>query len=190
MVTRQSPDDGDMEERGAARHVIVAGGAGILVGAALAAGADDSRRNVLDRSTTGAVALSLLLLGLAAWHFYAWRPGKLFSISLLAAGALLLTLVDFGDGEPIRSQGYTGVELVARWLVIASAVVVLIGVVWSLIGVAGSARRRSEGEAASVAWWRRWWMPVAGVTIALWVLGVVWSLIGLIFGSSGQAPGE
>jgi hypothetical protein len=164
-----------MEARRIRQHAIVAGGVGVLVGAALAAGADDSSRDVWDRSTTGALALSLLLAGLAAWHFQAWGLGKLIAIGVLAASGLVVHLADFGDGTPVWSQGWTGVELVARWLVIASAAVVLIGVLWSFVELTRSPRSRSEDVAASVSWWRKWWILVVGIAVGLWVLGLIFS---------------
>jgi hypothetical protein len=60
-------------------------------------------------------------------------------------------------------------------LVIASAAVVLIGVLRSFIEVAGSAERRSEDVAASVAWWRKWGLAVVGAAVALWFLGQVFA---------------
>ena len=168
VVAGQWPVGRDLDGWRIGRLVILAGGLGMVVGVALAAGPQDSETGL-------GLALSLLLLGLAAWHFWAWGLGRLVAIGLLAAGALQFTLVDFADGEPIWSQGYSGDDLVGNWLVIASASVVLIGVVWSLIEVVGSAERRSQEVAASVAWWRKWGLMVVGVAVALWVLGQVFS---------------
>ncbi len=112
------------------RLLIVAGGVGMVVGA---------------RGETGGVALPLLILGLAAWHFWAWQRGqhfrvwgfgKLVAIGLLATLALGFTQYDFRDGTP---------ELDAReWLGIASLAVVGIGLLWSFVEVIGSPERRSE----------------------------------------------
>lgn len=170
----ESPRTGRVDGWRIGRLVVLAGGLGILVGAVLAAGVDDSPRGLLDRSTTGSLALSSLLLGLAAWHFLAWGLGRLVAVGLMAAGALQFTLYDFGDGTPLWEE-FTGVELVAGWLVVVSAAVVLIGVVWSFVELIRSPERRSEDVAASVAWWRKWGMLVVGVAVALWVLGQIFS---------------
>ncbi|NIR38080.1 MAG: hypothetical protein GWN79_13755, partial [Actinobacteria bacterium] len=60
--------------------------------------------------------------------FRAWGIGKLVVVGVVAWGLMSLTLVDFGDGSPLWDQHYEGTELVARWLLIGSAGVVLIGV--------------------------------------------------------------
>jgi hypothetical protein len=134
-----------------------------------------SGRDLLQKGSVGSLVVTLLLLGLAAWHFRAWGLAKLVAVGLLAAGGLNLTLVDFGDGDLLWEQGYTGAELVAHWLLVVWAAVVLVGVLWSFIEVAGSTDRRSADVAASVAWWRRWGLAVVGVAVALWVLGLVFA---------------
>ena len=116
------------------RLLIVAGGVGMVVGA---------------RSETGGVALPLLILGVAAWHFWAWGRGKRFRawglgklvvIGLLATLALGFTQYDFRDGTP---------ELDARgWLGIASLAVVGMGVLWSFVELIWSPERRSEDRTA------------------------------------------
>lgn len=158
------------------RLMILAGGIGMVVIAALAAGTDSSSQDLRNRGTIGSLALSLLLLGLAAWHFRAWGLGKLLAIGLVAAGGVLFTLVDAGDGDMLWEQGFTGVELVAKWLMVASAAVALVGVLWSFFELTRSAGRRSEDVAASVAWWQKRWMLVVAAAVALWVLGQIVSL--------------
>jgi hypothetical protein len=116
------------------RILIVAGGVGMVVGA---------------RSETGSVALPLLVLGLAAWHFWAWGRGKHFrasrlgtlvAIGLLATLALGFTQYDFRDGTP---------ELDAReWLGTASLAVLLVGVLWSFVELIRSRERRSQDRTA------------------------------------------
>jgi hypothetical protein len=157
------------------RLVILAGGIGMVVITALAAVTDSSNQDLRNRGTIGSLVLSLLLLGVAAWHFWAWGLGKLIAIGLVAAGGVQFTLVDFGDGDMLWEQGFTGFELVARWVLIASAAVVLIGVLLSFVELTRSAGRRSRDVGASVAWWRKWGILVVGVAVALWVLGQIFA---------------
>ena len=101
------------------------------------------------RSETGGVVLPLLVLGPAAWHFWAWGRGKHFrawglgklvAIGLLATLALGFTQYDFRDGTP---------DLGARgWLGIASLAVVFIGLLWSFIELIWSPGRRTEDGTA------------------------------------------
>ena len=146
------------------RLVIVAGGLGMVLGAILAGRDEDAHRgqpldaiDFLGRSSELGVVLSLLVVGLSVWHVWRWRLAKLIVVGLLAAGALQFTVVDFAYNtrEPLWSQGYDGVELVARWLVTASATVVLVGVLWSVVeGLhlrrgTGAMRGSTESAAAS-----------------------------------------
>ena len=101
------------------------------------------------RGETGGVALPLLILGLAVWHFWAWRRGQLFqvwgfgklvAIGLLTALALGFTQYDFRDGTP---------ELDAReWLGIASLAVVGVGLLWSFVELIWS-REHGSGDGAA-----------------------------------------
>ena len=160
------------------RLVMLAGGVGMVLVAALAAGADvGSGQDLRNRGTTGSLALSLLLLGLAAWHFQAWGLGKLVAVGLVAAGGVQFTLVDFGDGDLLWEQGFTGFDLVAPWLLVASAAVVLVGVLWSFVELARREGERFEDVAASLAWWRKWWMLVVAGFVALWVFGQIYAQI-------------
>jgi hypothetical protein len=160
-----------MEKRRDATLVIVAGGFGLLVGRVLLAkfpGSDMFGGDVpipqvwtKDADLRLSLALNLVLLGLAGWHFIRFGLGKLLVIGLLAAGALQFTIVDFGDGDLVWSEGYSGDELVGVWLIIASAVVVLLAVVWSFVGerpasVTFSSYFFSEGPAGSNAQPAQW----------------------------------
>ena len=185
------------------RFLILAGGIGLFIGSVLAGVDEDAHRgqsldaiDPLGESNEGALTLSLLVLFLAAWNLWAWGLGKLVVLGLMAFGGVVFTLVDFAHEtrEPLWSQGYEGVELVARWVVAASSAVVFVGVLWSLAeglrrpregqrpddhparGVDQQSRpprRRSQDMAASVAWWRRWGMPVVGLAVAF---GIGWLL--------------
>ena len=172
------------------RIVVLVGGLGIVLGAAAAAGADDSRRELLSRSTSGGLALSLLLLGVAIWHFRTWGIGKLVAVGLLAAGGGLVTLADFGDGTPLWSQGHTGAALVARWVMVVSAAVAVAGVLWSFVELASSRGPRPENVTVAVAWWRKWWMLVVGAVVAAWVIGQVYALVVDDGGSTADGPAE
>lgn len=132
---RAGRDSCDMEGWPIGRLLIVAGGVGMLVGA---------------RGATGGVVLPLLILGLAAWHFWAWQRGKHFrvwgfgklvAIGLLGALALGFTQYNFRDGTP---------ELDAReWLGTASLAVVGIGLLWSFVELIWSLERGSEDGSAT-----------------------------------------
>lgn len=156
-----------MGKRRIATLVIVAGGVGLLVGSFLLAkfpGSDTFDRDsaiplvwTKDGDFHLSLGLSLILLGLAAWHFLRFGLGKLVVVGLLAAGALLFSLGDFGTGEAVwSSDEYSGDELVGIWLFISSAAVVLIGVVWSSFserpaGVTFGSYFFSEGPAGGTA---------------------------------------
>ena len=138
------------------RLVILAGGLGLVGVFALA--------TAFEPLEMGSLALSLLLLALATWHLWRWGLGKLVAIGLLALGALERNLFDFGAGSPLWEQGYTGAELVVRWVMAGSAAVVMIGVLWSL---AALYQREGQEVAASLAWWRRWGVLAGGIAVAL-----------------------
>lgn len=157
------------------RLVILAGGLGMVLGAVLAGVDEDAHRDqpgdaidFLGRSSEVAVWLSLVVVGLAVWHFRAWGLGKLVVVGLVATGSVVFTLR--GDGDPLWDQGFEGVELVARWVVVVSASVVLVGVLWSFVELPRSARRRAVDVTASLAWWRKWGLAVAAGFVALLVL--------------------
>jgi hypothetical protein len=165
------------------RLLVLAGGLGMLLGAVLAGVDEDAHRDqpsdaidFLGTSSEVAVWLSLLVVGLAAWHFRAWGLGKLVVVGLVAAGSLWGTLGPdraYGTREPLWSQGYGGVELVARWVVVASSAVALVGVLWSLVEWARSA----DVAAVSLAWWRKQWGLVVGGFAALLVVGLIYMQI-------------
>lgn len=167
-------DGGYADPWRAGRLVILAGAVGTVAGALIASAVDDSRRGVLDRSTSGAVALSLLLLLLAVWNVRAWGLGKLAAVAFLAAGAVLFTLFDFGDGTPLW-EAHTGIDLVGRWLQVGSAAVALLGVPWSLAELLRPSPQRTEDVTLSVSWWQRWGLLLVGVVIALWIIGRLFS---------------
>ncbi|MFT5433955.1 MAG: hypothetical protein ACI9OJ_004667, partial [Myxococcota bacterium] len=50
------------------------------------------------------LGLSLILIGLATWHFLRFGVGTLVATGLLAVVALLFTLNDFVDGDPVWSR--------------------------------------------------------------------------------------
>ena len=112
---------------------IVAGGVGLLVGRILLISSPPDPTWANDGDLHLSLGLNLVLLGLAAWHLMRFGLGKLVVIGLLAAGALLTSLSDPGSGPPAWSRGYSGDELVGIWLFTASAVGVLLGVLWSYI---------------------------------------------------------
>lgn len=131
-----------MRKRRVATVVIIAGGVGLLIGAILGAkfpGSDTFDPDAAippvwtkDGDLQLSLALNLLLLGLADWHFRRFGLGKLVVIGLLAAVFLMTSVFDPGSGDPVWSRdGYSGDELVGIWLFIASAVAALIGVLWS-----------------------------------------------------------
>lgn len=135
----------EWEER-PATLVMIAGGVGLLVGRFLLANGPGRLRHprgsrlgdpwwTHDSDLGLSLALGLILVGLAAWHFWRFGLGKLILIGLLAVGALMTSVGDPGSGPPVwRREGYySGDELVGIVLFIASAVVVLVGVVWSLV---------------------------------------------------------
>jgi len=109
--------------------VMAAGGAGMLVGRPLYVFSPPGPVWTSD----AAYPLALILIGLAAWHFWRFGLGKLVTIGLLAAGGLQFTLFDVGAAPPAWERGYSGVELVGIWLFCGSAGVVLLGVVWSYL---------------------------------------------------------
>lgn len=140
-----------------ASWVIVACGLGLLVGAFLLANGPGPLRHppgsplgdpvwTDDADLRLSLALSLILLGTAAWHVRRFALGKLVVIGLLAAGALLTSVFDAGSGPPVwdRDGYYEGDELVGIVMFIASAVAVLIGVAWSSF---------SEAPAGSKSLW-------------------------------------
>jgi len=135
------------------RLMILAGGLGMVVGAVLASEAEPLA-GVL-------VPPSLLLLGLAAWHLLRWGLGKLIAVGLLAVGGLWINLADS--------------ELVARWLMVASAAVVLLGVLWSFVVelYPREGERSFEEVAASLGWWRKWGLAVVGIAVGL---GIGWQV--------------
>ncbi len=117
-----------MRKQRVATPVIIAGGVGLLVGQTLTQvnapwywWGPDSVFGLFHLF----LLLNLILLALAAWHFVRFGLGKLVTIGLLATGALVTWLFEGPNA------GYSGVELVGLWLVVASAAVVLIGVFWS-----------------------------------------------------------
>lgn len=177
-------DDGDMDERRVASLVIVAGGVGLVVGRMLFAVSVPDRTfdlwSVWAAFVFASLGLSLILLGLATWHFLRFGVGTLVAIALLSVGALLFTLNDFVDGDPVWTRGYSGVRLVGSWLIIASTVVVLIGVLWS-------AGQHLTDMAAAAAWWRRRWViAVGGVA----VLSIIGSVGFVFFGDEDAEPIE
>ncbi len=161
-----------MGKRRVAALVIVAGGVGLVAGRMLFA------ISAADRNTYGdlwsvwaafvylSLGLSLILLGVATWHFLRFGMGTLVATGLMAVVALLFTLNDFVDGDPVWSHGgYSGNRLVGSWLIIASTVVVLIGVLWSA--------EQHLTDVAAAAWWRRPWVIVVGGVVVLSIIGRV-----------------
>ena len=101
---------------------------------------------------------------------------------------MLTTVVEVGDTyDPLWDQGFEGVELAARWVVVVSAAVVFVGVLWSFVEAGRSARRRAADVAASLAWWRRWGLAVVGGFVALLV---VWQVRQSFEPSEEAAPIE
>jgi hypothetical protein len=157
-----------MDEKRVASLVILAGGVGLVVGRMLF---------VVSRHDGGdfwsvwtafvyfSLGLSLILIGLATWHFLRFGVGTLVATGLLAVVALLFTLNDFVDGDPVWSRGYSEAELVGSWLIIASTVMVLIGVLWSV--------EQHLTDVAGVAWWRGPWVIVVGGVAVLSIIGGV-----------------
>ncbi len=160
-----------MGDRRVAALVVVAGGVGLVVGRLLFA------VSVADRTSYGdlwsvwaafvflSLGLSLILLGLATWHFLRFGVGTLVAIGLLAVGNVLITLNDLFDGDSVWPRGYSGNRLVGSSLIIASSVVVLIGVLWSA--------EQHLTDVAAAAWWRRPWVIVVGGVVVLSIIGRV-----------------
>ncbi len=89
---KRSPSLFVMGKRRIASLVIVAGGAGLLVGGTLTqVNAPWEWYGPTSVYGVGHLiqALNLILLGLAAWHFVRFGLGKLVTIGLLASGALV-----------------------------------------------------------------------------------------------------
>ncbi len=123
----------------------------------------------------GYSAVSLLVLGLAVWHWQSWGLGKLGAAGLLAGGLMGITLVDpgAGAGAKLWEQGFTGADLVGRWILVASSVVVLVGVLLSSTELIRSPDSRSNQVAGSLAWWKKWGVLVVGALLALWILNLL-----------------
>ncbi|NNE97253.1 MAG: hypothetical protein HKN24_14630 [Acidimicrobiales bacterium] len=147
------------------RQVILAGSVAVLIGMAIV-----WSEAVFDTDPFG-LLLGLLLVGMAGWHFFRFGLGRVLAVGILAFLGLMLTMFDFGDGTPIWSQGYSGAQLVGSWMVIASAGVVLIGVLASFVSVVWLGEELTEDVTASLEWWRRGWIVVVGVVVAFWVVG-------------------
>ena len=115
---------------GPRRHstvVILFGAVGVLVGLILAANGPSDPVWTKDTDFQWSVALVLILVGIAAWHHRRFGVGKLITICLLAAGLLLPAVLRI-DADP---PGPSGDERIGLWLMVVSAVMVLIGAVWS-----------------------------------------------------------
>lgn len=166
------PDDGDMDERRAASLVMVAGGVGLVVGRALFAHRfGDGLWTIWAGYFWLNVGVSLILLGLAIWHFRRFGIGKLAAIGVFAVVALLFTLNDFFDGDVVRFRSDSVVVSIRIWLVIGSTAVVLVGVLWS----AG----QQLADVPAPAWWRtRWFVSVVGVA----VFAIIGSVGFVVFG--------
>lgn len=128
----------------AGTFVILAGGVGLLVGRVLLAKFPSSDTFDPDAPIppdwTGDSDLLVtlvttgVLIAVAVWHLRRFGMGKLAIVGAMAALALLTSLFDVGDGEPVwSSDAYAGDELVGIWLCVASALAVLAGVAWSAI---------------------------------------------------------
>lgn len=128
--------------------VILAGLLGMLVGRVLLGE---------DHDLPGWVVAHLVLFGLAAWHDARFGFGKLVVIGLVAGGAGYLQLFDVGSGPHAWARSYSGNEQVGTWLLISSAGVVLIGVVWSSV---------SETPAGSKTVWAYFFGAGPGGSIA------------------------
>lgn len=157
-----------MGKRRIASLVIVAGGAGLVVGRILFAPSEvwTIHLDLWFGWFYLWFGLSLILLGLATWHFLRFGVGTLIAIGVLAVGALLLTLNDFFDPDPFWSSRYTADRLVGSWLIVASMVVILVGVLWS-------AGQHLTDVEATAAWWRRPWVMVIGGVVVLSIIGRV-----------------
>jgi hypothetical protein len=149
-----------------ATMVMIAGGAGMLIGRPLA----EHNPPGPVWTSDAAFPLGLVVIGLATWNFVRFGPGKLVAIGLLAAGALQFTVYDVGAGPPVWDRGYTGIELVGIWLFCISAVVVLLGAFTALLAerpVTSPSNRAGivvdESQAPPDGWWiasnGRWFPP-------------------------------
>ncbi len=159
--------DSGMDERRVASLVIAASGVGLVVGRLLFARDIDDIWSVWAGHYWVTLGLSLVLLGLAIWHFLRFGVGTLVAIGLLAIVALLFTINDFADGDPLWSREYReDARLVGAWLIVASTVVVLIGVLWS-------AGQHLTDVTASGSWWRRPWAIAVGGVAVLSIIGSI-----------------
>lgn len=166
-----------MDERRVASLVVIAGGVGLVVGRLLFAPEIDDLWNLWASYFWASFGLSLILLGFAVWHFLRPGAGALAATGLAAGAAFLLTLNDFWDGDPIWSRDYSAVRSVGSWLITASTVTVLIGVLWS------AAQHITSG--ATAAWWRRPWAIVIG---GVAVLAIVGGVSFVLFGDEAAGP--
>lgn len=151
-----------------ARTAIVLGVVGMLVGVVLADGPRDSETGL-------GLTMGLVVLALSVWHARSWGLGKLVGIGVLTLGGIMIHLADFGNGEWVWNQGRAGDDLAGNWVVIASGVLVLVASAWSLLEGVAASGDRSEDVGVSLAFWRKWWMPVVVVVAIAWVVGTLTS---------------
>ena len=151
------------------------GGIGLAVGSVL--GGSSVRMGLV---------VAPIVVGIAAWHFQRFGPGKLLVLLPLTYVGVMASLFDPGSGPAAWDRGFSDVQLVGAWLIGASGVVVLVGVVWSGLGErpAGTKTLRSyvfgrgpggaiepshfgidgvEGQHPPDGWWQasdgRWYPP-------------------------------
>jgi hypothetical protein len=166
-----------MDERRVASVTIVAGAVGLVVGRLLFAAEIEDLWNLWASYLWVTLGSSLILLGLATWYFLRPRVGTLVATGLAAGVQFLFTLNDFWDGDPVWSRGYSAARSAGSWLITASMVAVLVGVLWS------AGQHITAGAAA--AWWRRPWLIVVGGVAVLSIVGGVGFVL---FGDEGVPP--
>lgn len=148
--------------------IIIAGGVGLLAGSVMSANGPGSPVWYRDADFFMVIVLSLLVIGLAAWHLFDFGLAPLVAIALLAVGALMFNLFDFADGTPLWEQGRSGSRLLGGWIVIVSSIAVMAGVVWSMV-------THPAEVGAAARWWSTRWIFVVLVLLGLRLVGLVTS---------------
>lgn len=78
-----------------------------------------------------ALIVAPIVVGIAAWHFHRFSPGNLLTLLPLTYVGVMASLFDPGAGPAVWDRDFSDVQLVGSWLIGASGVVILVGVVWS-----------------------------------------------------------
>ena len=164
-----------MRKRRPGTLLIGLGGAGFAVGSLL--GGDSVRMGLL---------VAPIVVGIAAWHFRRFGPGKLLVLLPLTYIGVTASLFDPGAGAAVWDRDLSDTQLVGAWLIGASGVAVLVGVVWSSLaerppgiktlrafafgrGPGGASEPSSlgvdvaDGQTPPSGWWQasdqRWYPP-------------------------------